>query len=60
MTREQIMQRVRGSIPDFLRKAKPVPVIDEPVEEEARREREVDWAHLFELAGQGASREKGA
>jgi len=48
MTREQVADRARRAIPDFLRRKKPAPPAVQPVNR--GRQKKINWKYLFELA----------
>jgi hypothetical protein len=60
MTREQVAERARRAIPDFLRRRKPDPPKVAPSNKEARRTGKIDWSYLFKLAERHSGDEKGA
>ncbi len=50
MTREQVAERVRRAIPDFLRRRKPGPPKVAPLNRDAEKTGKIDWGYLFRLA----------
>jgi hypothetical protein len=59
MTREQVAERVRRAIPDFLRRRKPKPPKVAPLNENARKPGKIDWGYLFRLAEKRCEDKKG-
>jgi hypothetical protein len=50
MTREQVAERVRRAIPDFLRRHKPEPPKIAPLNKDTENTGKIDWSYLFKLA----------
>jgi hypothetical protein len=50
MTREQVAERARRAIPDFLRRQKPAPPAVLPLNRSQERPGKINWKYLFELA----------
>ncbi len=50
MTREQVAERARRAIPDFLRRRKPEPPKVPPANGGNEKPRNIDWNYLFKLA----------
>lgn len=59
MTREQVAERVRRAIPDFLRRRKPEPPKVAPLNEQDQKAGTIDWSYLFRLAEKRCAGKKG-
>jgi hypothetical protein len=59
MTREQVAERARRAIPDFLRRRKPESPKVPPANEDKETSRKIDWEYLFELAENRTGKRKG-
>ncbi len=59
MTREQLAQKARAAIPDFLRRQKPSPPYVPPANGEVTKPGKIDWEYLFRLAESAASPAEG-
>ena len=59
MTREQVAERARRAIPDFLRRRKPDPPKVPPVNRGEDKPRSIDWDYLFKLARNDTAAKKG-
>jgi hypothetical protein len=59
MTREQVMERARQAIPDYLRRRKPAPPAIPPQNADNAEPAKVNWKYLFRLAEAQADSGKG-
>ena len=59
MTREQVAERARRAIPDFLRRRKPDPPKVPPKNSNDGNPRSIDWDYLFKLARNDTTTGKG-
>ena len=59
MTREQVVERARRAIPDFLRRRKPAPAPVPPANGGHQKKGKINWKYLFELAEKSEADEKG-
>jgi hypothetical protein len=50
MTREQVAERARRAIPDFLRRKNPAPPPVPPVNGNREKDGKINWKYLFRLA----------